>query len=118
MEPCAGPDDPTKSNTCREDRAPASGNKEHEPTRLGLPVLFGWVEGVYVPCLLSIWGAMLFLRLTWVVGQAGLIEGLAVITVCNMITAITAMSMSAVSTNGKIRAGGIYYMISRSLGPG
>lgn len=30
---------------------------------------FGWCAGVYIPCLLNIWGVMLFLRLTWVVGQ-------------------------------------------------
>lgn len=29
----------------------------------------------------------------------------------------TAMSLSALCTNGKMRAGGAYYMISRSLGP-
>ena len=67
-------------------------------------------------CLLNIWGVMLFLRLTWVVGQAGLLEGLAVITLANVVTLITAISMSAVSTNGQIKGGGIYYMISRSLG--
>ena len=33
---------------------------------------FGWCAGVYIPCLLNIWGVMLFLRLTWVVGQAGI----------------------------------------------
>lgn len=81
-------------------------------------VRFGWIEGVYVPCLLNIWGVMLFLRLTWVIGQAGLLEGLGVITVCNLVTGITSISMSAVCTNGRIRAGGIYFMISRSLGPG
>ncbi len=64
---------------------------------------------------LNVNGTILF-RLTWVVGQAGLIEGLAIITLCNAVTFITAMSMSAVSTNGQIKAGGIYYMISRSLG--
>ena len=68
-------------------------------------------------CLLNIWGVMLFLRLTWVVGQGGLIEGLLVICLCNVVTMITAISMSAVSTNGQIKGGGIYYMISRSLGP-
>ena len=31
----------------------------------------GWIEGVFMRCLLNIWGTMLFLRLTWVVGQAG-----------------------------------------------
>jgi len=34
-------------------------------------IKFGWLEGVYMRCLLNIWGVMLFLRLTWVVGQAG-----------------------------------------------
>ncbi len=44
-------------------------------------------------------------------------EGLLLITLSNIVTLITAISMSAVSTNGQIGAGGIYYMISRSLGP-
>ena len=80
-------------------------------------VKLGWIKGVYIPCLLNIWGVMLFLRLTWVIGQAGLIEGLLLITLANAVTIITALSMSAVTTNGQIRGGGIYYMISRSLGP-
>lgn len=32
---------------------------------------FGWIQGVLMRCLLNIWGVMLFLRLSWVVGQAG-----------------------------------------------
>lgn len=35
---------------------------------------FGWIQGVLVRCLLNIWGVMLFLRLSWVVGQAGIGE--------------------------------------------
>ena len=46
----------------------------------------------------------------------GLLEGLGILTVSNMVTFVTSLSMSAVSTNGQITAGGIYYMISRSLG--
>jgi len=86
-----------------------------QPT--GKVVKFGWIEGVFMRCLLNIWGVMLFLRLTWVIGQAGLIQGLLVITLCNCITGITALSMSAVATNGQIASGGVYYMISRALGP-
>lgn len=47
------------------------------------------LEGVFMRCLLNIWGVMLFLRLTWVIGQAGLIEGLLVIGLCNVVTIIT-----------------------------
>lgn len=76
----------------------------------------GWMKGVFMPCLLNIWGVMLFLRLSWVVGQCGILQAVLVITLCNVVTFITSLSMSAVSTNGKIKGGGIYYMISRSLG--
>ena len=33
---------------------------------------FGWIEGVLIRNMMSIWGVMLFLRLSWVVGQAGI----------------------------------------------
>ena len=82
----------------------------------GQATKLGWIKGVYVKCLLNIWGVMLFLRLSWVVGQAGLIEAISIITLANIVTLITSISMSAVSTNGKIKGGGIYYMLSRSLG--
>merc|ERR1719228_2110541 len=83
----------------------------------GKVVKLGWINGVYMPCLLNIWGVMLFLRLTWVMGQCGIVQGLLVMTLCNVVTTITAISMSAVSTNGQIKGGGVYYMISRALGP-
>jgi hypothetical protein len=34
------------------------------------------------------------------------VQGLLVIALCNLVTIITAISMSAVSTNGQIKAGG------------
>lgn len=78
---------------------------------------FGWIKGVLVRCLLNIWGVMLFLRLSWVVGQAGILEAFVLILTTTVVTSITALSMSAISTNGVIKGGGTYYMISRSLGP-
>ena len=53
-------------------------------------------------CLLNIWGTMLFLRLTWVVGQAGIWQGLMIISLCNVVTILSALSMSAIATNGQI----------------
>lgn len=78
---------------------------------------FGWFKGVMMRCLLNIWGVMLFLRLSWVVGQAGVVEAVIIICVATVVTVITSLSMSAISTNGIIKGGGTYYMISRSLGP-
>ena len=75
----------------------------------GKVVKFGWLDGVYMRCLLNIWGVMLFLRLTWVVGQGGIVQGLLVIGLCNVVTTITTLSMSAVSTNGQIKGKNIYH---------
>lgn len=35
-------------------------------------VKFGWIEGVLIRNMMSIWGVMLFLRLSWVVANAGI----------------------------------------------
>ncbi|KOX69963.1 Bumetanide-sensitive sodium-(potassium)-chloride cotransporter [Melipona quadrifasciata] len=80
-------------------------------------IKFGWIQGVLLRCLLNIWGVMLFLRLSWVVAQAGIGEAVLLILTTTAVTTITSLSMSAISTNGLIKGGGTYYMISRSLGP-
>lgn len=80
-------------------------------------VKFGWIKGVLVRNVLNIWGVMLFLRLSWVVAQSGILEGVILIFCTSIVTFITALSMSAISTNGLIKGGGTYFMISRSLGP-
>ncbi|XP_075864034.1 solute carrier family 12 member 7 isoform X1 [Microcebus murinus] len=77
----------------------------------------GTFIGVYLPCLQNILGVILFLRLTWIVGAAGILESFLIVAVCCSCTLLTAISMSAIATNGVVPAGGSYYMISRSLGP-
>uniref|UniRef100_A0A2K5EI46 Solute carrier family 12 member 5 n=1 Tax=Aotus nancymaae TaxID=37293 RepID=A0A2K5EI46_AOTNA len=77
----------------------------------------GTFMGVYLPCLQNIFGVILFLRLTWVVGIAGIMESFCMVFICCSCTMLTAISMSAIATNGVVPAGGSYYMISRSLGP-
>ncbi|XP_061100286.1 solute carrier family 12 member 1-like isoform X2 [Conger conger] len=80
-------------------------------------VKFGWITGVLVRCMLNIWGVMLFIRLSWVFGQAGTGLGIVVILLSVVVTIVTGLSMSAICTNGVVRGGGAYYLISRSLGP-
>uniref|UniRef100_A0A1B6CFU0 Amino acid permease/ SLC12A domain-containing protein n=2 Tax=Clastoptera arizonana TaxID=38151 RepID=A0A1B6CFU0_9HEMI len=80
-------------------------------------IKLGWIQGVLIPCLLNIWGVMLFLRLSWVVGQSGILSSLLIIAMSAVVCVITTLSLSAISTNGEVKGGGIYYIISRSLGP-
>uniref|UniRef100_A0A667XJ19 Solute carrier family 12 member 7a n=1 Tax=Myripristis murdjan TaxID=586833 RepID=A0A667XJ19_9TELE len=77
----------------------------------------GTFIGVYLPCMQNILGVILFLRLTWIVGTAGILGSFAIVSMCCACTLLTAISMSAIATNGVVPAGGSYYMISRSLGP-
>ncbi|XP_057178070.1 solute carrier family 12 member 7 isoform X7 [Triplophysa rosa] len=77
----------------------------------------GTFIGVYLPCLQNILGVILFLRMTWIVGTAGILESFIIVSMCCSCTMLTAISMSAIATNGVVPAGGSYYMISRSLGP-
>lgn len=104
-----------------ESRAPTQPTEElvteQEPTNVQAPIKFGWIKGVLVRCMLNIWGVMLFLRLSWVVGQAGIGFSLLIVLLASIVTVITTLSMSAICTNGQVRGGGAYYLISRSLGP-
>uniref|UniRef100_A0A671YMK5 Solute carrier family 12 member 7 n=1 Tax=Sparus aurata TaxID=8175 RepID=A0A671YMK5_SPAAU len=93
------------------------GAQEHEEAEEDEGPQMGTFMGVYLPCLQNILGVILFLRLTWIVGTAGILESLAIVALCCSCTMLTAISMSAIATNGVVPAGGSYYMISRSLGP-
>jgi len=58
----------------------------------------------------------MYLRFGWVVGNVGLIGTLLIVTLSTAITFLTSLSISAIATDRVVRAGGAYYMISRSLG--
>uniref|UniRef100_A0A8D2IGM7 Solute carrier family 12 member 3 n=1 Tax=Varanus komodoensis TaxID=61221 RepID=A0A8D2IGM7_VARKO len=81
------------------------------------PVRFGWVTGVMIRCMLNIWGVILYLRLPWITAQAGIGLTWLIILMSSVVTSITGLSISAISTNGKVKSGGTYFLISRSLGP-
>lgn len=78
--------------------------------------LFGAFEGVFLPTLLTILGAVMYLRTGWVVGNAGLIGAFLVIIMANIITFATGLSISTVATNIRMGAGGSFSIISQSLG--
>ena len=77
---------------------------------------FGTFGGVFTPTLLTILGVIMYLRLGWVVGNAGLLGAWLIILIAYGITFTTALSMSSITTNIRIGAGGAYAIISQALG--
>ena len=77
---------------------------------------FGAFAGVFTPNVLTILGIIFFLRTGWVVGQTGLIGALIIVGIANLISFLTGLSLSSVSTSMDVKVGGLYYIISRSLG--
>ncbi|SHO43079.1 amino acid permease [Desulfopila aestuarii] len=76
----------------------------------------GTFAGVFTPSILTILGIILFLRLGYVVGSAGLLTALLIIAIANLISVLTSFSLAAIATNLKVKGGGDYYLISRTLG--
>jgi len=76
----------------------------------------GTFSGVFTPSILTILGIILFLRLGFVVGSAGLGKALLIMAIANLISILTSFSLAAIATNMKIKGGGDYYLISRTLG--
>ena len=91
----------------------SSPNAEVAPGKEGGLSTFG---GVFTPSVLTILGVIMYLRLGWVVGNAGIIGTMLIVTLSTVITLLTAFSIAAIATDQRVRIGGAYYMISRSLG--
>ncbi|KAM3719126.1 Potassium/chloride cotransporter [Dirofilaria immitis] len=92
-----------------------SGLKERnlgEMKKANLGVMFG----VYLPTIQHILGVTMFIRLSWVVGIAGILDTMILLLLCCLCTLLTSISLSAVATNGVVESGGVYFMISRNLG--
>ncbi|MBT8492411.1 MAG: amino acid permease, partial [Deltaproteobacteria bacterium] len=77
---------------------------------------FGTFGGVFTPCTLTILGVIMFMRAGYVVGEGGLIYALIILAIAKTITTLTTLSLSAIATNTEVKGGGVYYIISRTLG--
>ncbi len=77
---------------------------------------FGAFGGVFTPSILTILGVIMYMRLGWVVGNAGLYGTIIIICIAHIISVTTGLSISSIATDKKVGPGGVYYVISRSLG--
>ena len=79
-------------------------------------IKFGTFAGVFTPSILTIFGVIMFMRANYVVGEAGIVNALAILFLSQFITLLTTLSVAAISTNMPIKGGGAYFMVSRVLG--
>ncbi|KAL1958729.1 hypothetical protein VTO42DRAFT_3848 [Malbranchea cinnamomea] len=77
----------------------------------------GTLSGVFVPTTLNVLSILMFLRFGFILGQSGVLGMMGMLVSAYLIDTLTTMSISAIATNGTVRGGGAYYLISRSLGP-
>ena len=65
--------------------------------------------------MVSVIGSPLYVIILLCVVRVGLASVIVLLSTC--VTILTTLSMSAICTNGEVKGGGAYYLISRSLGP-
>ncbi len=71
---------------------------------------------VFFTAISTILGAILFLRFGYAVGTLGMFGVLLMILIGHMVTIPTALALSEIATNEKVKGGGEYFIISRSFG--
>ena len=89
----------------------------HAPSATNHGTKLGTTKGVFLPTVQSILGTLLFLRLTWIVGQAGVLLTIGIISLSVCCTTLTTLSLSALATNGRVKGSGVYFLITKALGP-
>ncbi len=87
-----------------------------EAVKATTPKKFGTFAGVFTPSLLTILGVIMYQRMGWLVGHAGLVGAIGIVILAHVISITTGLSVASIATNRTVRTGGAYHIISRSLG--
>lgn len=76
----------------------------------------GTINGVFIPNITMSFGVVLFLRLTIISSHVGLTEMGLIIALSFFLMLLTSLSIATIATNMKVGSGGVYYLITRTLG--
>lgn len=80
------------------------------------PEGFSTFAGVFVPNVMMMFGVILFMRLSLVVGSVGIWQFAGIMAISLILMSVTSSSITMIATNMQVGSGGAYYIISRSLG--
>lgn len=78
---------------------------------------FGTFAGVFLPVIVNLISMTYWVRAGKLVGDCGVVYSLLIIWVSAIISIIIITSLCALGTNGEMDRGGVYFVISRSIGP-
>lgn len=76
---------------------PAPADPDAKPAAGGARM--GTLIGVYLPCIQNIFGVILFIRLTWVVGTAGAIAGFLIVFCCCCVVSFFFATLRVICAN-------------------
>ncbi|CAG9533733.1 unnamed protein product [Cercopithifilaria johnstoni] len=80
------------------------------------PLLFGTWDGVFTTVLVNIFGVIVFLRMGWIVGIAGVVNSVILLIICTTLALISVFSAIGICERCQIQSGGIYFLVSNILG--
>ncbi|XP_023216164.1 solute carrier family 12 member 8-like isoform X1 [Centruroides sculpturatus] len=83
---------------------------------LSKPVLFGTWDGVFTSCMINLFSVIVFLRIGWIVGNAGIIQSVAIVLMTVIICTITALAAIGICERCHVESGGVHFIIAHVLG--
>ncbi|RCN39849.1 hypothetical protein ANCCAN_14215 [Ancylostoma caninum] len=66
--------------------------------------------------MVNIFGIIVFLRMGWIVGTAGVANAILLLAICTALALITVFSAIGIVERCQIQSGGIYFLVSHVLG--
>ncbi|XP_042908666.1 solute carrier family 12 member 8 [Parasteatoda tepidariorum] len=83
---------------------------------LSEPVLFGVWDGVFTSCMINLFSVIIFLRVGWIVGNAGVVQSVGIVIITVLIGITTVLSGIGICDRCHLERGGVNFLLSHIFG--